>query len=200
MLNANQDAESAGQPPTAPLASPCPLPMLMVHAHAQPKPTSPSPQKESDIVPPVEPTARLALMSTPAPPARLHTPRLPTTDASALQDISSTQLPETVSPAPLAATNAPQPPLARAALLLYSSRDPPARSAATMVSPPSEEFVKVALQDASNAPKISSATTVLMDSTCTRVNATRSVPLEPSEPGKEETGSVLPATPLAKLA
>ena len=88
----------------------------------------------------------------------------------------------------------------RVAFLLSSSRDQPVRLAAITVLLLLDQSAKVVLQDVSSAPKISFATTVLMDSTCTRVNATLSVPLEPSEPGKEETGSVLPATPLAKLA
>ena len=89
---------------------------------------------------------------------------------------------------------------ARAALLLCSSRDPPVRSAAITASLLLDQFVKAALQDASSAPKTSSVTIVLMDSTCTRANATQSAPLEPSEPMKEETGSALPAIPLAKPA
>ena len=106
---------------------------------------------------------------------------------------------EPASLALLAATNALEVLVAaRAALLLFSSRDPPARSAATTASPPLDQSVKPALQDASSAPKTSSAITVLTDSICTRANATRSAPPEPSEPMKEETGSVLPAMNLAK--
>ena len=200
VFSANQAAESAKLPPTAPLASPWPLLMLMAHAHAQPKPTSPYPPMESGIVPPAEPTVRLVLTLSPVPPAKLHTPRLLITDVSVLLGTTLTQLAETVSPAQLVVTNAPQPPLARAVLLLSSSRDPPVRSAATMASPPLDQSAKAALQDASSAPKTSSATIVLMDSTCTRANATQSAPLEPSEPMKEETGSALPAIPLAKPA
>ena len=200
VFSANQDAESAGLPPTAPPVSPWPPPMPMAHARAQPKPTSLCPLMESDIVPPAEPTARLVWTPSPALLAKLHTPKLPITDASVLPGTTLTQLVETASPAPLAAINAPQPPLARAALLPCSSRDPPVRSAATTASPPSDQSAKAALQDASSAPRTLSATTAIMDSTCTRANATRSAPLELSEPEKEETWSALPAMNLAKLA
>ena len=89
---------------------------------------------------------------------------------------------------------------ARAALLPSSFKDPSVNLSAMMVSLLLDQFVKAAQLDVKSALRTVFATTVLTDSTATRVTATQSAPEEPSETSQLETGSVLLATLPARPA
>ena len=84
VLNANQAAESADRPTTAQFVCQCPFPMEMGHAPAPTRLTSLFLLMESGTVLLAEPIAFSVLMLLPAPPARLHTPKLLTTNAPVL--------------------------------------------------------------------------------------------------------------------
>ena len=81
VLNANQDVESADLPTTVQFVCHCRFPMEMDHVPAPTRLTSLFLLMESGIVLLAEPTVFSAWMLLPAPLARLHTPRLLTTNA-----------------------------------------------------------------------------------------------------------------------
>ena len=84
VLNANQAAESADQPITAQFVCHCRFPTEMGHVPAPTRLTSLFLLMELGIVLLVELTVFNVWMLLPAPPARLHTPRLQTINAPVL--------------------------------------------------------------------------------------------------------------------
>lgn len=193
------DAESAHLPLTAQVALLWQPQLQLDHAPAPLKLTSLFHQTESDTALPVDLTALLVLMPTPAPLVLLPSPRLLTINASA-QLRTTSMLLVNACHALLDAKPALLPTIAPSALIPWSSKAQFARLTATMASLLLDQSAKDAQLAAFSALKTSSASIALMVSTCTMEPATASALLVLSETAHQPIGTVFLATLLARPA
>jgi hypothetical protein len=196
VLPAQVDAESAHQHPTAQAVSLLPLLQEMDNAPAHLKLTSLFLLTEFVIALLVDLTVPLVLMPTLAQLALPPSLKLLTTNVFAQPRTSSTLL-ANVCPALLDVNPAHLQIPAVSALILLFFKELSVKPNAMTDSPLWDQFVKAAQLDACNAPKTSSASIALMDSTCTTEPATTSAPLEPLVTAQVPTGIAFLATLLA---
>ena len=187
------DAYYALQPLTVQAVLSWPLPMEMEAAHAHQRHTLLYLHKELVTVLPVDLTAVFVLTLTLAQAASHPSPGQLITNVFAQQRTLSTE-PANVSHAQLDANPAHHPLTAANASNPLSFKALFVKATAMTASLLLAQSVKDVPLDAFNALKTSSASTVLMDSTCTMEPATAFVLLEPSETAHQATGTVSLAT------